>query len=271
MVSTTICMAICKPDNCYSGACGAADENHFGIYPNNCSANNRIGDFFQDGATPHENGEHCHFLWRGEYGSNFMPSKYSDTVGYCYDHTKYLYDKDGDGTAETPLPPCATLPIFGAGSQVSDADYWGRSSPRLRRHDEGRPSDGDWQADAPARDREVPRNRSAAPFSTARRATKRTETRRLIHREGRQQCRLFSCPQAALQAAYFFRNKNGSFGLRVVTQTPFLRLVCERRLRHPERLRGRADRSVLLSACSIAPLSIASYGTSAPSFVGRRG
>jgi hypothetical protein len=130
MVSTTVCTALCQPDNCFMGACGTApgDENHVGVFPNRCNFTDRVGEeFHQDGNTTHENGEHCHFLWRAEAGSNgFLPSKYSDTVGYCVDHTKYLYDKDGDGTAETELPACATLPMgFGSGSQQSDPDYWG--------------------------------------------------------------------------------------------------------------------------------------------------
>jgi hypothetical protein len=130
MVSTTVCTALCKPDNCYMGACGTppTDENHVGVAPNACNANNRVGEeFFQDGNTTHENGEHCHYFWRIEAGSNgFVPSKYSDTVGFCEDHTKYQYDKDGDGTAETNLPACATLPQgFGSGSQQSDPNYWG--------------------------------------------------------------------------------------------------------------------------------------------------
>lgn len=127
MVSTAVCTALCKPYNCYLNNCGSVDENRIGIFPDRCAPNDRIGEFFNDQAQPHPNGEHCRYLWRSELGSGgLLESKYSDAVGMCFDHTKYLYDKDGDGTAEAPFPPCSTLPLgFGSGSSQSDPNYWG--------------------------------------------------------------------------------------------------------------------------------------------------
>lgn len=128
MVSTTVCIAVCQPANCYAGNCGISnDEARIGISPHRCYVGDRVGTFFQNGAMPNPNGEHCHFLWRYEVGSaGLLLSKYSNSVGICFDHTKYQYDKDGDGAAETDYPACATLPQgFGSGSQQTDPDYWG--------------------------------------------------------------------------------------------------------------------------------------------------
>jgi hypothetical protein len=123
MVTTQICVALCSPANCYLGNCGStADEARIGAYPHRCFAGDRIGSFFQNGATPHSNGEHCRFLWRSEVGSaGLLKSDYSNTVGICWDHTKYQYDKDGDGMPETEYPPCAALPINGSADSDPDA------------------------------------------------------------------------------------------------------------------------------------------------------
>jgi hypothetical protein len=63
--------------------------------------------------------------------------RWSDTLGYCVDYTKYTYDGSAlhPPTAKTtPVPSCTTLsstamtidPIASGGAQkVSDAQYWG--------------------------------------------------------------------------------------------------------------------------------------------------
>lgn len=126
MVSTTICTALCQPTNCYMGNCGGTgDPARVGTNPHRCVFGDRVGNF--DGQSGDQNGEHCRYIWRSEVGSaGLLVSKYSNTAGYCVDHTKYQYDMDGDGMAETNFPACSTLPAgFGSGSQQSDPDYWG--------------------------------------------------------------------------------------------------------------------------------------------------
>lgn len=94
--STIVCVALCKPLNCYSGNCGINNANRLGAAPHRCNAVDRVGSFDTSA-----NGEHCQFMWRLEIDSatrSYLPSPYSDTVGVCLDHSKY------------GLPSCASLP-----------------------------------------------------------------------------------------------------------------------------------------------------------------
>jgi hypothetical protein len=119
-VSTAICVAICKPKNCYAGNCGPNDENGLGEAPHRCTTPDRVGSFDTSA-----NGEHCRFLWSLEIDTqgHFLRSPTSDTVGFCFDHSKYLYDSNADGMADTPYPPCASLPDgFGSGSALGAGD-----------------------------------------------------------------------------------------------------------------------------------------------------
>jgi hypothetical protein len=118
--TTVICTALCKPKNCYSGNCGLNDEDRLGASPHRCTTTDRIGTF-DNTAT----GEHCRYLWSFELDqqNSFLPSPTSNTVGFCFDHSKYLYDSDGNNTLDTPLPPCASLPNgFGSGANLGAAD-----------------------------------------------------------------------------------------------------------------------------------------------------
>jgi hypothetical protein len=118
--STVVCVAICKPLDCYAGNCGPNNENRLGAAPHRCTSTDRVGTFITT-----QGGEHCQYLWvreRDDIGT-LLRSPTSDSVGFCIDHSKYHYDADGDGQPETPLPPCATLPDgFGAGSALGAAD-----------------------------------------------------------------------------------------------------------------------------------------------------
>ena len=116
MVSTAICVAMCKPKNCYLGNCGLNDEDRLGVAPHRCNTTDRVGTFDTSA-----NGEHCLFSWFFEIddGGNFVRSPTSDTLGFCYDHSKYLYDSNGDNTPDAPIPACATL-LDGTGSGGSD-------------------------------------------------------------------------------------------------------------------------------------------------------
>jgi hypothetical protein len=101
-ISTTVCAALCKPKNCYAGNCGANDDNRLGEAPHRCNTTDRVGTF---DTSP--GGEHCAFMWwfeRDEQGS-FLRSPSSDTVGVCYDRSKY------------GQPACATLTLQQASQQ----------------------------------------------------------------------------------------------------------------------------------------------------------
>jgi hypothetical protein len=117
-VSTAVCVAMCRPMNCYSGNCGTANANRAGAAPHRCNTTDRLGTFDTSA-----NGEHCRYIWSFEIDDqgNFLRSPSSDTVGFCFDHSKYLYDSDGNNTPDMQLPECAALqPGFGSGSNPAD-------------------------------------------------------------------------------------------------------------------------------------------------------
>jgi len=134
MVSTTICVAMCEPQDCSLGNCGANDVNRLGKAPNRCNAIDRLGTFDIAGTgkgavSGHPNGEHCQYLWDDEIDSTsgtYLPSPLSDKMGFCFDHSSYQYDSNADNTPDAYYPPCATLGSgFGSGSDPSQADYFG--------------------------------------------------------------------------------------------------------------------------------------------------
>jgi hypothetical protein len=43
-------------------------------------------------------------------GGTLVRSPYSDTVGFCFDHSKFQYDSNGDDVPDTTVPPCSSLP-----------------------------------------------------------------------------------------------------------------------------------------------------------------
>ncbi|HEY5920514.1 MAG TPA: hypothetical protein VIV11_02535 [Kofleriaceae bacterium] len=123
-VTEVICVALCKPKNCYLGNCGTAAADRLGTAPHRCNTTDRVGTLDNSPAA-----EHCAFMWLFETdgNGNFLRSPTSDTVGFCYDHSKYLYDSDGNNTPDAPLPACAQL-MNGFGSGTNPADpltYYG--------------------------------------------------------------------------------------------------------------------------------------------------
>jgi len=111
------CYAWCKPGETYLGNPAAQAPN--GVAPHRCNTTDALGAF---GATPTgtaaSNGEHCVYSWIFELdtANNLHKSPTSNTVGLCWDHTKYKYDSNGDGIADTILPPCAALPLTSTGA-----------------------------------------------------------------------------------------------------------------------------------------------------------
>ena len=123
--TVTICVAMCKPANCSNGACGGGTARK-GIAGDACTTNDRLGTFQNDanGTSTNPNvtetfttgGDHCLYGWYFEIDdqNNFLPSATSDTVGYCFDHSKYKYDS-GTGAPDTTYPSCETLVAAGDG------------------------------------------------------------------------------------------------------------------------------------------------------------
>jgi hypothetical protein len=121
MVSTAICTALCKPAECYMGNCGTNDVNRAGAAGDACNTTDRVGSFQANAAamtgpnvTPTgfaTGGEHCRYIWSFEIDDqgNFLRSPTSDTVGFCFDHSKYMYDSNNDNTADTNYPSCGLL------------------------------------------------------------------------------------------------------------------------------------------------------------------
>ena len=132
MVSTTICVALCRPLDCYSGNCGANNVNRQGSANDGCRSSDRVsatGTF--DNANDANGGEHCTYDWLFEIDQqgNFLRSPTSDTVGFCYNHKVFKYDSNGDNTADLELPSCGMLGSGNGGSGGgSDASmpltYW---------------------------------------------------------------------------------------------------------------------------------------------------
>jgi hypothetical protein len=130
-VSTTICVAFCKPAVCYLGNCGTNNVRRHGVANDSCSDGDRViaaGKTFSEsngGANDTDGGEHCTHSWIFEIDdqANLVKSPTSDTVGFCYNHEVYKWDSDSDGVIEATdqsYPNCARL-----GSGQGSAGYTG--------------------------------------------------------------------------------------------------------------------------------------------------
>lgn len=84
--------------------------------PHRCQTPDALGSF-DTTAT----GEECAYFWYLETDVNGTThhSAYSDTLGFCFDHSKYEYDANGDGTPDTAYPPCQQLQIHATGADPS--------------------------------------------------------------------------------------------------------------------------------------------------------
>jgi hypothetical protein len=94
--SETVCVALCTPGATSIGS--TADRQ--GVAPATCPA---------AGATAAE--EECRFWWFLEDLESTPLSPWTNTLGFCFDPTRYTYDDDQ--IPETPAvatPSCATLP-----------------------------------------------------------------------------------------------------------------------------------------------------------------
>jgi hypothetical protein len=122
---TVVCIAMCEPATCYSGNCGTAGANLIGK-PNTpshrCQPTDVLGNV--NPAVPGQDKDQCLFNWRFEIDSmagTFLRSPWSDTMGWCEDHSQYRYDSNNDGMFKTdgtddPFPECAQMAPTGTGS-----------------------------------------------------------------------------------------------------------------------------------------------------------
>lgn len=113
-ISTVVCIAMCKPLDCYAGHCGSNDENRLGAAPHRCANPDALGTF--------GSGEECEYLWREELDGNgtWLPSPFSDSVGFCFDHSQYKYDPTHGTNPTTPYPLCEQLQLHATGSDPND-------------------------------------------------------------------------------------------------------------------------------------------------------
>ncbi len=131
--TTVVCIQFCEPDNCFlgTGNCGvgsgfertagkvrASDEHR-------CAAADAVGDYDITAK-----GTSCQFLWRREIDSatmTYLPSQWSDKLGFCYDHQIYQYDSNMDNMADLALPACNVLKDgFGSGMDPAvPTEYFG--------------------------------------------------------------------------------------------------------------------------------------------------
>jgi hypothetical protein len=118
------CYAWCKPGDTYQGNTGAQAPN--GVAPHQCNTTDALGNF-GTAATVTTNGEHCVYSWLFEVDDTgaLHKSPTSDTVGLCWDHSKYRYDSNGDGIVDATdaiIPPCGTLPLTSTTGALTAAD-----------------------------------------------------------------------------------------------------------------------------------------------------
>lgn len=71
----------------------------------------------------------CRFWWAVEDTSaaGWVPDKFSNTLGYCFDYPKYMYDSNGGNTPNTADPSCLTLSSTAHTFSTTQTDdiFWG--------------------------------------------------------------------------------------------------------------------------------------------------
>lgn len=90
---------MCRPTDVYMGHDVAQDG---GVAPDTCESK---------GAAPPDDptaGESCRYFWGREVPAA-GPSRYSNTVGFCWKHAIYQYDSNGDTVPDAPWPRCPDL------------------------------------------------------------------------------------------------------------------------------------------------------------------
>lgn len=117
-VNAYVCLAFCKPADCYLGHCGSANDAAIGAAPHRCNDTDARGTFDTG-----SNGDQCVYGWWFEQATDghVMQSPYSDTTGFCLDHSRY-HVQQGSGAT---FPACSTLPLTASGSNCTPTDTSG--------------------------------------------------------------------------------------------------------------------------------------------------
>ena len=132
-----LCVALCEPQDCYSGHCGSDNLAAMGSGTHQCaSADVRTepgtnGSAYAfpttgNGGDPYANS--CYYWWQTEFDGQGTqhPSQYDNTLGICIDHTKIYFDPAGGMDPTTPWPDCSTVPGSGSGGPGgTNAADWG--------------------------------------------------------------------------------------------------------------------------------------------------
>jgi hypothetical protein len=109
--TTTICVATCEP----GPTSLQSPENAAG----------KVGSAYTCPAKGAGGTHECRYLWFLEDPD--FPSRFGNTVGFCFDYTLWRWDRDGNGTRETPDPSCASLSntAHTYDPNWDDALFWG--------------------------------------------------------------------------------------------------------------------------------------------------
>lgn len=132
--TTVICVAICRPADCYDGSAGTCggigNPNRHGVYPDMCDGVRRSGTFDTGSGR-----EECAYSWGWEISTTgWLPSDTSDTVGFCKNHYLYKYDPTGGNNPTMPLPGCEFVKLHGTHNPADLANpnvYYGAVDPEL--------------------------------------------------------------------------------------------------------------------------------------------
>jgi hypothetical protein len=131
--TNAVCIAYCIPQDCYqgSGNCGSGSDTSntsAGKEPHACSLTDiRVGgvgaEALPTGSAAANNS--CIYSWVFEEDTMgaIAESSFDNTLGFCYDHSKYQYDSNGNkmiDSGDAFDPPCNQLP--GSGSGINAAD-----------------------------------------------------------------------------------------------------------------------------------------------------
>lgn len=138
--SQTDCIAMCAPATCYNAGTGTTSNPMCGTADANAAGNNGSGHACKNtnvqsvtftNTTATVNGEQCFYSWLFEFDANgaFVMSDTSDTVGFCFDHSKYKYDPTGGSNNNTVVMACYNWGLgsngYNVGSSGLDATSWG--------------------------------------------------------------------------------------------------------------------------------------------------
>lgn len=119
-----VCVAFCAPADCYAGNCGSDGLADEGAAPHECLPSAiRLDPSY---VLPDPSANSCAYSWVFEQNGagDVALSPTSNTVGFCYDHSLYRYDSNGNGMiddGDATDPPCDQLP----GSGALDAESFG--------------------------------------------------------------------------------------------------------------------------------------------------